>query len=374
MPALHQGLKIILITMNRILLLTIISMVALMTGCNPKIKQTEEVGKFTVTTPLKVDTSFTKEYVSQIQSVRNVEIRAQEKGYLQAINVDEGQYVKAGQVLFRIMPKLYEAEFLKAQAAAKGAELELLNTKTLADKNIVSKNEQAIAQAKLDEAKADMALAQLHLSLCEIKAPFDGTIDRIRFKLGSLIDEGTMLTSISDNKNIYAYFNVAEDEYLDYKTRANQNEKTNVSLELANHEPYKYKGTVETIESEFNNETGNIAFRAKFPNPDLLLKHGETGKVRITIPMSNALIIPQKATYEVQDKVYVYVVDRNNIAKSKNITIKTSFPDLYVVGSGLEEGDRILVEGVQNVKDDDKVEYKYSDPKAIISSLQLIKQ
>jgi membrane fusion protein (multidrug efflux system) len=360
--------------MNRILLLTIISMVALMTGCNPKIKQTEEVGKFTVTTPLKVDTSFTKEYVSQIQSVRNVEIRAQEKGYLQAINVDEGQYVKAGQVLFRIMPKLYEAEFLKAQAAAKGAELELLNTKTLADKNIVSKNEQAIAQAKLDEAKADMALAQLHLSLCEIKAPFDGTIDRIRFKLGSLIDEGTLLTSLSDNKNIYAYFNVAEDEYLDYKTRANQNEKTNVTLELANHEPYKYKGAVETIESEFNNETGNIAFRAKFPNPDLLLKHGETGKVRITIPMSNALIIPQKATYEVQDKVYVYVVDKNNIAKSKNITVKTSFPDLYVVGSGLEEGDRILVEGVQNVKDDDKVEYKYSDPKAIISSLQLIKQ
>jgi len=272
------------------------------------------------------------------------------------------------------MPKLYEAEFLKAQAAAKGAELELLNTKTLADKNIVSKNEQAIAQAKLDEAKADLALAQLHLSFCEIKAPFDGTIDRIRFKLGSLIDEGTLLTSISDNKNIYAYFNVAEDEYLDYKTRANQNDKTNVNLEMANHQPYKYRGTVETIESEFNNETGNIAFRAKFPNPDLLLKHGETGKVRITIPMSNALIIPQKATYEVQDKIYVYVVDKNNIAKSKNITVKTSLPDLYVVGSGLEEGDKILVEGVQNVKDDDKVEYKYSDPKEIISSLQLIKQ
>ena len=143
---------------------------------------------------------------------------------------------------------------------------------------------------------------------------------------------------------------------------------------MANHQPYKYRGTVETIESEFNNETGNIAFRAKFPNPDLLLKHGETGKVRITIPMSNALIIPQKATYEVQDKIYVYVVDKNNIAKSKNITVKTSLPDLYVVGSGLEEGDKILVEGVQNVKDDDKVEYKYSDPKEIISSLQLIKQ
>src|SRR5689334_4819975 len=201
--------------MNRKAFLISLCTMAIITGCTVKKKQNEETGKFTATSPLRVDTSFTKEYVSQIQSVKNIELRAQEKGYLQSINVDEGQYVHAGQVLFRIMPKLYEAEFLKAQAEAKAAELELLNTKTLADKNIVSKNEQAIAQAKLDEAKADLALAQLHLSFCEIKAPFDGTIDRIKFKLGSLIDEGTLLTSISDNKNIYAYFNVAEDEYLD---------------------------------------------------------------------------------------------------------------------------------------------------------------
>jgi membrane fusion protein (multidrug efflux system) len=164
---------------------------------------------------------------------------------------------------------------------------------------------------------------------------------------------------------------VAENEYLDYKSRANQN--SSVSLLLANNQPHKYKGVIETIESEFDNTTGNIAFRAKFPNPDILLKHGETGKVQIKIPLSHALIIPQKSTYEIQDKIYVYVVDKNNVLKSKQISVGTSLPDLYVVNEGLSENDRILLEGVQNAKDDDKIQYKYIEPKDVISSLQLIK-
>jgi membrane fusion protein (multidrug efflux system) len=161
----------------------------------------------------------------------------------------------------------------------------MLNTKTLSEKNIVSPTELSIAQAKVDEAKADLALAQLHLSLTEIRAPFDGTLDRIKYNIGSLIDEGSLLTSLSDNKFIYAYFNVSENEYLDYKSRANEN--TSVSLLLANNQTHKYKGVIETIESEFDNTTGNIAFRAKFPNPDILLKHGETGKVLIKTPLIN---------------------------------------------------------------------------------------
>jgi len=359
--------------MNRIVLLISLCALIYNTGCTTKKIEKEEIGKFTATSPLKADTSFTKEYVSQIQSIRNIEVRAQEKGYLETINVDEGQYVKAGQVLFRIMPKIYEAELLKAQAAVKEAELEMMNTKTLADKNIVSKTELEIAEAKLDEAKADLALAQVHVSLTEIKAPFDGTIDRIHFKLGSLIDEGTLLTTLSDNKSVYAYFNVSETEYLNFKTRSNANEKTIVTLLLANNQPHKYKGIVETIESEFDNTTGNISFRAKFPNPDMLLKHGETGKVQMTIPITNGLIIPQKATYELQDKIYVYVVDKNNVVKSRSITIKNVLPDLYVV-DGLSENDKILLEGVQIAKDDDKIEYKYVEPKNVISGLQLLKQ
>jgi membrane fusion protein (multidrug efflux system) len=359
--------------MNRIVLLISLCALIYNTGCTTKKIEKEEIGKFTATSPLKADTSFTKEYVSQIQSIRNIEVRAQEKGYLETINVDEGQNVKAGQVLFRIMPKIYQAELLKAQAAVKEAELEMMNTKTLADKNIVSKTELEIAEAKLDEAKADLALAQVHVSLTEIKAPFDGTIDRIHFKLGSLIDEGTLLTTLSDNKSVYAYFNVSETEYLNFKTRSNANEKTIVTLLLANNQPHKYKGVVETIESEFDNTTGNISFRAKFPNPDMLLKHGETGKVQMTIPITNGLIIPQKATYELQDKIYVYVVDKDNVVKSRSITIKNVLPDLYVV-DGLSENDKILLEGVQIAKDDDKIEYKYVEPKNVISGLQLLKQ
>lgn len=343
-------------------------------GCKSEKKEKEESVQYAITSPVRVDTSFSKDYVAQVQSVKNIEVRAQEKGYLQSINADEGKYVRAGQLLFKIMPKVYEAELFKAQAAVKESELEMLNTKALADKNIVSKTELSIAEAKLDEAKADLSLAQLHLSFTEIKAPFDGVINRIPLKTGSLIDEGALLTTLSDNKSIYAYFNVPENEYLAYKAQGDTGKMGNVSLLLANNELHKYKGNVETIEGEFDNATGNIAFRARFPNPDLLLKHGETGKVRMTVPIHNAIIIPQKATYELQDKVYVFVVDKNNVAKSRSIVIKNRLNDLYVVESGLTENDKILLEGVQSVKDDDKISCKYVDPRNVIASLQLIKE
>ncbi len=360
--------------MNKISVTTGIIAIILFASCESKKKKTEITEKYSVTSPLVTDTSIAKEYVSQIQSVRNIEIHAQEKGYLQSINVDEGQFVRTGQLLFTIMPKLYEAEYQKAEAAEKGAEVEMQNTKILADKNIVSKNELAVAQAKLDETKADLALARIHLSFTRIRAPFEGTIDRIRFKPGSLVDEGSLLTSLSDNRSVYAYFNVGESEYLNFKSQANTGVKTSVDLILANGQSHKYKGTVETVESEFDNNTGNIAFRAKFPNPDLLLKHGETGKIRMVVPLHHALIIPQKATYELQDKIYVYVVDQNNTLKSRSITIKNTLPDLYVIDSGLSEGDKILLEGVQNVRDDDKIQCNYIDPKEVVSNLQLIKQ
>jgi membrane fusion protein (multidrug efflux system) len=358
--------------MNKILLLTGFVAIAFFASCKSKKEEKEEQEKYAATSPVRMDTSFTKEYVAQIQSVKNIEIRAQEKGYLQSINVDEGRYVKAGQLLFQIMPNIYQAEYLKAQAAAKEAELELLNTKTLSDKDIVSKSESAIAQAKLDEAKAEMALAKLHLSFTEIRAPYDGVIDRIPLKLGSLIDEGALLTTLSDNKAVYAYFNVPESEYLTYKSQGDTGNMKSVSLLLANNELHKYKGVVETIEGQFDNETGNIAFRAKFPNPDMLLKHGETGKVRMTVPLKHALIIPQKATYELQDKVYLFVIDKDNKVRSRTITVKARMPDIYVLDDAdLNEGDKILLEGVQKVKDGDKITFDYENPEEVLRHLRL---
>jgi len=340
------------------------------TSCTPKKEEKEEQTNYTATSPLTLDTSFTKEYVSQIRSVRNIEIRAQEKGFLQNIYIDEGQSVKTGQLLFKIMPKMYEAEVMKAEAEVKASEIELQNTQLLADKNVVAKNELAMAKAKLEQAKASRALAKLHLSFTEIRAPFDGTIDRLPKKLGSLIDEGELLTTLSDNSQMFAYFNVSEPEYLNFQQAKSSHNKS-VSLVLANGETLNGKGAVETIEGEFNSETGNIAFRAKFPNPNKLLRNGETGKVQMVIPLKNALIIPQKATYELQDKTYVFVIDKNGVAKSKEIKIGGELPDIYVVANGLQPGDKIVLDGVQKVKDDDKIKFSFIAPKEVLKQLQL---
>jgi len=357
--------------MKKIIVLMSLCALLCHAGCVSKKEKEEEVSEYAVTSPLTIDTSFTKEYVSQIRSVRNIEIRAQEKGYLQNIYVDEGQYVHAGQSLFRIMPQLYQAELLKAKAEVEQASIELRNSSTLADNNIVSKNERAMAKAKLDAANAEMKLAQIHLSFTDIKAPFSGVINRIPLKLGSLVDEGDLLTSLSDNANVYSYFNVSEPEYLSYQMHAADRGSKEVTLIMANGEALPQKGEIQTIEGEFDNETGNIAFRAKFPNPDKLLRNGETGKIRMTLPLKNALIIPQKATYEIQDQKYVFVVDKNGVARSKNIAVAYELPDLYVLASGLSADDKILLEGVQKVKDDQKVRTKFQDPGKVIQSLKL---
>jgi membrane fusion protein (multidrug efflux system) len=358
-------LSFTLITMKTIIVCTCLLALLYQTGCKPAKAEKEEAGKYTVTSPVRMDTSFVKQYVSQIRSLRNVEIRAQEKGFLQDIYVDEGRFVRAGQLLFRIMPKVYEAELQKAQAETRAAEIELDNAKSLVAKNVVSKNEQAMAQAKLDQAKAGMALARLHLSFTEIRAPFAGYIDRLPKKRGSLIDEGELLTSLSDNSN------VSEPEYLDYQINAKNRGSNRVGLLLANNQPLPYKGEVETIESEFDNETGNIAFRARFPNPDRLLKNGETGKVLMTVPFRNALVIPQKATYEIQDKIYVFVIGKDNRVRSKNITVAARIPDLYIVADGIATNDRILLDGVQKVKEDDRIQYEYRAPNDVIAHLRL---
>ena len=370
-----QGLLIPLkkykIMNKRVTLAFIFSTLLMILSCKDKKEEKEESVVYPVTSPVKMDTVINKEFVSQIRSERNIEIRAQEKGFLEKIYVDEGQHVQAGQVLFRIMPQLYQADVLKAKAEVAQAEIELQNASTLAKSNVVSINEKRMAKAKLDAAKAELNLAQTHLSFTTIRAPFSGIIDRLPLKLGSLVDEGDLLTSLSDNGGIFAYFNVSEPEYLNYQTHSAERENNQVSLIMANGEVFPNKGTIQTIEGEFDNETGNIAFRAKFPNSNQLLRNGETGKIQMTLPLKNALIIPQKATYEIQDQKYVFVVGKDGVARSKNIKVSYELPDIYIVSEGLDVGDKILLEGVQKVKDDQKVETKFQDPKKVLSSLKL---
>jgi membrane fusion protein (multidrug efflux system) len=359
------------IMMKRVVSGVVLSAILLLFSCNEKKEEKQEDSVYPVTSPLKMDTIINKDFVAQIQSVKNIEVRAQEKGFLEKIYVDEGQYVRAGQTLFRIMPQIYQAELLKARAEVDQASIELKNASTLANNNIVSKNERLMAKAKLDAANAEMKLAQIHLSFTDIRAPFSGVIDRIPLKLGSLVDEGDLLTTLSDNTNIYTYFNVSEPEYLNYQKNVADRGNQNVNLVMANGDLFNQTGQIQTIEGQFDNETGNIAFRAKFPNPEKLLRNGETGKVRMTLPLKNALIIPQKATYEIQDQKYVFVIDKNGVAKSKNIKVSYELPDIYVIASGLSSGDKILLDGVQKVKDDQKVKVKFQDPKKVLQSLKL---
>ncbi|WP_026755937.1 efflux RND transporter periplasmic adaptor subunit [Sediminibacter sp. Hel_I_10] len=341
------------------------------TSCESKKEKKEEHTKYLVTNPIKKDTSVTKDYVCQINSIRHIELRALERGYLQNIYVDEGQRVTKGQRMFHIMPNIYEADLQKATAEAKVAEIELDNTKLLADGNVVSENELAMARANYDKARAEVALSETHLGFTNIKAPFDGIMDHLHVREGSLLDEGELLTTLSDNSKMWVYFNVPEAEYLDYIISANKDSKKEVQLLMANNKKFNQKGIVETIEGEFNNQTGNIAFRATFDNPDSILRHGETGSVLMTIPFKDAIIIPQKATFEILDKKYVFVIDKNDVVQQREITIAAEMQHLFVIDKGLSVNDRILVEGIRMVKNKEKIHTKFVEPNEVLSHLNL---
>lgn len=340
-------------------------------SCETHHKEHEQT-KLLVTSPLRMDTMTTKEYVCQIRAIRHIELRALEKGYLQDYFIDEGKFVKQGTLMFQILPLLYQADYQKAQAELTFAEVEYLNTKALADSNVVSKNELLLAKAKFEKAKAELALAQAHLGFTQIRAPFDGIMNRLEVRKGSLLNEGDLLSTISDISQMWVYFNVPEAEYLDYKTHLQKNNQPlKVNLKMANNDMFQYPGVVETIEADFNNQTGTLAFRATFPNPQMLLRHGETGNVVVTVPHKNALLIPQKATFEILNARYVYVVDKDNVIKSREITVSAEMPNLYVVSGGLEATDKILLEGLRLVSENDKISYDYKEPKAVIKSLSI---
>lgn len=351
-------------------------------GCTSKGERISDAKDSLPTIPvLKLSPSKTdlhREYVADIQAVRNVEIYARVRGYLEKVYVDEGKEVKKGQILFRINNEEYQAQLAKAKANlqnaiadAKGAELQLKRVKLLVEKNVISKTEVEVADAKLaaanakiDEARSEKSNAAIQLARTEIKAPFDGMIDRIPHRMGSLINDGTLLTTISDTRSVYAYFNVSENEYLEYtKTRRNdQSEKAIVELELADGTFFKQKGIIETMEGAFDEGTGSIAFRAIFTNPQKLLKHGSTGTIRLTNTIENAILIPQKAAFEIQDKNFVYVLGKNNEIKTRSFVPQSRLSGYYVVSSGLQPGETIVCEGLQGLKDGATIKPKLIAP------------
>jgi membrane fusion protein (multidrug efflux system) len=330
-----------------------------------------EHGKILVTCPKVQDVVFTDSFVCQIRSQRHIEVRALEGGYLNKISLKEGQAVKAGHVMFEILPILYKARLDAEVAEAQLAQLELNNTKRLFDKKVVSENQVKLLEAKLAKATAKAELAKAEWKFTEVKAPFDGIVDRLLEREGSLVKDGDILTTLADNSVMWVYFNVPEKYYLDYMRNREQREKEDkIELMLANGDIFQQTGKIGAIEADFNNENGNIKFRADYPNPRMLLRHGQTGTIKIRRPLKNALLIPQRATFERLDKRYVWVVGEDHVAHQSLITTSHELEDIFVVASGLKVTDKIVLEGVREVEEGGKVEYEYCKPEVALKDLK----
>jgi RND family efflux transporter MFP subunit len=321
------------------------------------------------------DTALAFNYVADIQSFQNVEIRSRVQGFIEKILVDEGQPVKKGQLLFKMNDKEYQIALSKAKSSLAGAksslkiaEVDLERIETLVNKKVISATELTLGNARLNEAKAKVneAIAivddaKQNLSYLSVRSPFDGMIDRLPFKTGSLVSQGALLTTVSDNHDMYVYFDISENEYLQFMRSANgrfaQNKET--TLILSDGSVYPLKGKIQTHESSFSGNTGSIAFRAIFANPQHILKHGASGKVRLLSSLDQSLLVPQKAVFEIQDKNYVFLLGKDNRVKMKSFVPKLRIAEYYLVESGLKAGDAIVYEGVQNIKDGTQIKPVY---------------
>lgn len=332
--------------------------------------------KIIVTRPVRKDVISTQPYVCQIHSCKHIEVRALEGGYLQEICVNEGQAVKSGELMFQIVPTLYQARLDSEIAEAERIQIELTNAESLSRKGIVSPQEIALKKAELAKAQAKVTLARTELGFASIKAPFDGIVDRQRNQLGSLIEEGDILTTFSDNSMMWVYFNVPEAQYLQYKVDLDEDRAAGtethlqIELKLANGRLFSEHGTIGAIEADFNNTTGNISFRADFPNPEGLLRNGQTGTILIHRKLNNVLVIPQRATFEILDKRYAFVVDEHGVVHQRDITIQSEQEDIFVVADGLDESDQIILEGIRQVRDGDTIQSEFRAPEDVLGNLK----
>lgn len=326
-----------------------------------------------LTIPSVMSVPTTQAYVCRMQSRRHIEIRALNEGYLEEIPVQEGQAVRAGDRLYTLYPVLYRTRLEAEKAELRLAEINLQNTQQLANKGFVSAPELARAVAERDRAKAKLDRATAEYAFTNISAPFDGILGRQLMQQGSLIEEGDTLTTLSDNAVMWVYFNVPEADYLRFKSIRGASDTESprrlelpgatIQLRLADGQIFdKNAATTLTIESEFNKETGNIEFRADFPNPAGLLRHGQTGTLLIRQRLSGALVIPQRATFEILDRRYVFVVDKDSVVHQRGITVARELEDIYVIKGGLSVGDKFVLDGVRQVRDGQRLERAETRP------------
>ena len=317
--------------------------------------------------------NLTSSYPATIKGKQDVEIRPQVSGFITKVCVDEGSMVRKGQVLFIIDPTQYEAAARSAKAAVATAEaavstqqITVDNKRALNKKNIISdydlamaENSLASAKAQLASAKAQLISAEQNLGFTNVKSPSDGIVNDIPYRLGSLVSPSitTPLTIVSDITEMYVYASLTEKELLELVRKDGSQSAAvetypEVQLQLSDGSTYDQKGKIETISGVINANTGAVSIRATFPNSNHLLRSGGMGNLVIPYHMENALVVPQKATTEIQDKKFVFLQQPDNTVKMNEITIlNIDNGQEYVVTSGLKQGDLIVIENVGTLKD-----------------------
>jgi len=317
-----------------------------------------------------------KSYPTTLQGIQTVEIRPKIAGYIEEIMVDEGDHVRKGQVLFRLNAndimanvRSSEAQVKAAQAEASAAKIRFEQTKPLVEKEIVSQYDLQSAEANLQSAEAQVAQAKANLENSKanlqytvITSPTDGIIGNFPYRVGSLVSSAITqpLTTISDTRSMYAYFSMNEKEFLTLTKGLEGNSVQEklahmppVALIMADNSIYEHPGKIQTASGLVDTQTGSVNMRCTFPNPEGLLRSGSSGSVRIPQHFDSAILIPQKAAYELQGKHFVYVVGEGNKVQNTEIEVMTgNLKDSYVVTSGLKPGDRVVVEGVSTLQNE----------------------
>jgi membrane fusion protein, multidrug efflux system len=320
------------------------------------------------------DATVTARYSALLEGKVNVEIRPQLDGTLQKIYVDEGSFVNVGQPLFKIDDRVYREQYNSALAAQHVAEaslvvarlneeklVPLVQNSVIADIQLkTAKANRQAAQAVVEQAKAAARSARVNLDYATIKAPVSGYIGKIPLRLGSLVTENQSewLTLLSDVSEVYAYFSMSEIDFTRFRKQydgGTLQEKvkqvTPVSLIMADGSLFPQKGTIGTISGQFDQATGSVRIRAVFPNPQGLLRSGNTGKVVIESVYHNVLLVPQAATVELQDKIFVFLLGKGNSVKKQVISVAGKSGNDYIVSAGLNPGDTILTAGIEKLQD-----------------------
>jgi membrane fusion protein, multidrug efflux system len=319
-----------------------------------------------------------REYTASLEGSNDIEIRPQVAGYIEKIYVDEGAFVKKGQPLFKVNDQPYQEALNNANAAlavAKAnqaaAEINVNKLEPLVQNNVISpiqlktaKSAYDATTAYVDQAVATVGNAKINIGYSLIKAPVDGYIGRIHIKIGSLVGVSTLdpLTNISEVKDVRAYFSVSETAFLRFKDEypgKTMEEKIRnlppVELILSDNSIYALKGKVEVVAGQFTTGSGAIPFRASFPNPNGVLRSGNTGRVRISVTLPAGPVIPQEATYELQDKVFVFVLGDSNKVVNTSVQLGGRSGNYYLIEKGIKAGDKIVFSGVDKLTDQAKI-------------------